>query len=94
MDETGVILTEPIYERVGFASEGMIQVTRNGNIGFVDSSGSETVPCEYSAALDFEGGMAFVRKEDNYFFVSVNNDRTPISASGEWNHLVPVDAAR
>lgn len=57
------------YYQVKGVSDGMITVTREDTqdgyrveYGFLNLKGEEVIPCQYSFAIDFSEGLAFVRK--------------------------------
>lgn len=56
-------------------SEGMIMLVLGDHFGFMDKTGKVTVPAVYTAALPFENGSAFVRKQDGTWLkIDKNNN--------------------
>ena len=51
-----------IYPKVSGFSEGRAVVQKNGLCGYIDPSGKEIIPLEYSRCLDFKDGKAVVYK--------------------------------
>jgi hypothetical protein len=50
----------------------MARVDLNGKCGFVDKKGREVVPLKYDAVQSFSEGMAAVRLEGKWGFISVS----------------------
>ena len=68
----GKIVTEPIYERAEYFSEGLALVAKPEGMwlkyGFIDSSGKEVIPLTYSLASSFSEGLAVVGMKSGLSF--------------------------
>lgn len=53
------------YENAHSFHEGMAAVKLNGKWGFIDRTGKEVIPLEYSFARDFHNGVAIVSMTDS-----------------------------
>lgn len=57
------------YEFVFNFHEGLARVKRNGGLaGFIDKTGKEVIPMQYSIASDFANGFARVRDTEGRNF--------------------------
>ena len=69
-DKTGrVIVPEGRYDWISDFSEGLAEVSKTGSdgskqYGYIDPSGKEVIPLEYSSAGSFSNGRAVVSKEN------------------------------
>lgn len=50
------------YDDVGYFSEGLAAVEKDGKWGYIDKMGKEVVPCIYDDVETFSDGVAFVRE--------------------------------
>jgi hypothetical protein len=57
IDKTGKRLTTKPYSNVGSMIEGMGAVYEGDNMGYVDSTGKEVIPCKYFGAANFSDGL-------------------------------------
>jgi WG repeat protein len=60
MDTLGQLRIDPLFDDVGFFSEGLANVNKNGRWGYIDRSGDYVVEPTYKAAWAFHEGMARV----------------------------------
>ena len=68
LDKTGNVLftlpeeysTYGYIQPLGSFSDGLAQVTREGKRGFIDKTGKEVIPCQYSSVKPFSEGLAAV----------------------------------
>ncbi len=58
----GKVIVSPVYDKVEFPHEGLIQVCRDGKWGYVDRNGKEVIPFQYEACQYFNDGYAAVKK--------------------------------
>ena len=71
----GQIVIKPVYDRVGFFSEGLASARVNGKWGFIDTTGKIMIPAQFTYADCFSEGLATVTKGDQFGYI----DRT-----GRW----------
>lgn len=57
-----IISEERGYQSMLGYSEGILRVSKNDLFGFVDTTGAEIIPCIYTEAEKFKGGLAKVNK--------------------------------
>ena len=55
-------------------SEGLAVVNRNGKCGFINTSGQEVVPCQYSNACAFHEGLAAICKGNMWGFIDTGGE--------------------
>ena len=60
MDTLGQLRIDPMFDDVGFFSEGLANVNKDGRWGFIDHAGNYVIEPIYKAAWAFNGGMARV----------------------------------
>jgi len=60
MDTMGQLIIDPLYDDVGFFSEGFANVNKDGKWGFIDHSGNYVIEPIYKAAWAFQEGKARV----------------------------------
>ena len=60
MDTLGQLVIDPLIDDVGFFSEGLANVNKDGRWGFIDHSGNNVIEPIYKAAWAFHEGMARV----------------------------------
>ena len=60
IDTTGLVTSEPRFERVGPYTEGLAPVSLNGKWGFIDGAGSFVIPPRFDVARPFSEGKAAV----------------------------------
>lgn len=58
--ETGKTLIPFEYDKLGWYSEGLVSVLKNGKWGYADKSGQIVIPFIYDDANDFSEGLALV----------------------------------
>jgi hypothetical protein len=58
MDADGKILTDPIYDGIGQASDGLIVVESGGKWGAIDYGGNPRIALKYSRLEEFSSGLA------------------------------------
>lgn len=59
----GAILREPDLESIGYFSEGLAAVKKDGKFGYMDQEGRIRIPFLYETATAFENGKAYVKKQ-------------------------------
>jgi hypothetical protein len=90
IDKTGDFKIAPQYEFVGRFSEGLAAVGRTEGAalkwGFVDTSGSEVLPFEYTNWVDpaFKNGLALVQITDKSASGDILYSSGYINRAGEW----------
>ena len=52
-----------------FFSEGLVSVTQNNKVGFMDKAGKQVIPPRYADAQPFSEGLAAVKIEDKYGYI-------------------------
>ena len=60
MDTMGQLIIDPLYDDVGFFSEGFANVNKDGKWGFIDPSGNYVIEPIFKAAWAFQEGKARV----------------------------------
>ncbi len=70
IDRTGRVVVPPLYESVGYPTEGRIPVQRDGLTGYVDLQGREVIPPVYLQGGDFSEGCAPVQLVIDSFFTA------------------------
>ena len=63
------LVDEAPFATVWNFSEGFARVAKNDKIGYIDRTGKEITPLQYSAAGDFSNGMAAVEKGGKWGFI-------------------------
>lgn len=56
----GEIIVPPIYQKVEDYREGLAAVQKDGLWGYVDTLGTEVIPCQYQVAHSFSCGRAYI----------------------------------
>lgn len=72
-DETEKYIGLQEYE-IGFFSEGLAAVKKNGKWGFMDAKENIIVPLEYDEIEPFSDGLARIRKNFKYGFIDTNGN--------------------
>jgi hypothetical protein len=75
IDARGQIVIKPVYDRVGFFSEGLASARVNGKWGFIDTAGKIVIPAQFTYADCFSEGLATVTEGGRFGYI----DRT-----GRW----------
>lgn len=70
MDYEGTPIIQPEYDYVGFFSEGVAVVMKNGKYGFIDKGNNLIIDLLYDSAIDFEGGRAIVGLKDKFGIIN------------------------
>lgn len=65
IDEKGNEITKKAYSFIGSLHEGRAIFQQNGLYGYLDASGKEVIPANYSSAENFSNGKAIVKVKDN-----------------------------
>jgi hypothetical protein len=52
-----------------FFSEGLVSVTQNDKVGFIDTAGKQLIPARYADAEPFSEGLAAVKLSDKYGYI-------------------------
>ena len=69
-DRDGRLVSNQVFEHVGWFSEGLIDVCRAGKCGFIDVKGKPAVPLQFKYVDNFEEGLAAVTPNgDTYGFI-------------------------
>jgi hypothetical protein len=74
IDSTGKVVVDFKYERVGYFSEGLAMVQKEGRYGFVDKTGKEVIPLIYEDAARFSEGLAPVKVNGKNGFINKNGE--------------------
>jgi len=70
IDKSGkIIINAAKYDFVGEFKEGFAVVSKNLIYGYIDKSGKETIPLQYSSAKPFYQGKATVKKGDRTYSI-------------------------
>ena len=74
-------LTPPRWDNTGEFSDGLCPVLRDGNWGYIDTSGELVIPLQYDYAWDFGNGYAVVRYGDRETGerLYINRDGEPLT---------------
>jgi hypothetical protein len=83
MDTALKTVLPPLYQ-FGSTSEGLTIVSSDGLYGFVDSTYTIVVPCQYQRVRDFENGKAIVYKDDVAGLIDRSNHYTRL---GKFEYL-------
>ncbi len=78
MDQYKTEVIPPIYEEIGFFSDGLAKVKKNGKWGFVNPMGIVVIPIQYTTAGDFMNQQAKVSLGgETYFIDGEGNSKRP-----------------
>lgn len=71
IDKTGEAVIPFIKECtfVGYFSEGLVLLAKDGKYGFFDKTGKEVIPCKYDDALGFSDGFAPVMQNGKWGYI-------------------------
>ncbi|MBW7477868.1 WG repeat-containing protein, partial [Paenibacillus oenotherae] len=70
INPSGDIVIEPIYESVGFFSEGLCTFKRNEKTGYINKTGDVVIPPLFDFASDFYEGTAYVVVGERYGIIN------------------------
>ncbi|WP_066894656.1 WG repeat-containing protein [Clostridium nigeriense] len=70
----GEKITEDEYDYIGFESDGLIGVVKDGKSGFINEKGEEEIPCIYESALPFSDGYTVVSNGGKYGIIDKDNN--------------------
>ncbi|MDR2009079.1 MAG: WG repeat-containing protein [Bacteroidales bacterium] len=62
INQYGDTVSKKTYENVGRFNDGICAVYNKERMGFIDNSGKEIIPCEYSGESQFNEDLVFVKK--------------------------------
>lgn len=66
-DRDGHLVSNEVFEHVGWLSEGLIDVCRTGKCGFIDVQGKPAVPLQFKYVDNFQEGLAAVTPDGNKY---------------------------
>lgn len=75
----GQLITDIIYDKVLYYSEGVAAVCIDGKWGYINENGKLIIPCQYENATQFSEGIAFVTKGE----YSYNQQEIAIDKTGK-----------
>lgn len=81
---TGEVIIPATFDRAWIFSEGLGAVVMDEKVGFVNSKGEFTIPCQYNYRRDYKNKVDFLF-EDGYCTVIGNNGKHGlIDKTGKW----------
>lgn len=86
MDNTGIIIVQPIYDRIGnFADNGLCPVEQNEKYGYINKSGELKIACQYEYASPFYEGYAWIQRTETskYELIDVNGNNVLTLSANE-----------
>ena len=70
------------YDELGVFSDGMAAVQKNGKWGYINTTGKEVIPCQYTydTVGAFSGEMAAVQKNGKWGYINIKGEEAiPVS---------------
>lgn len=90
INRQGEEVVPPVYEEVTYPSDGMIRVTKNGLMGFLNESGVMVIEPQYRAASTFFEDYAVVTAGDSNFVEYVYiNKQNQIVLRNDYQYAYP-----
>ena len=83
-----IVVPADKYDNIGSCKEGMLRVMKNGQIGFLDSLGTEVIPLTYNYVSSFHEGFAWgkILSDGKYGFIDKKGEPiTPFIYDGAWH---------
>jgi len=78
IDKTGKKLTKFIYKSPLLVRNDLARIELNDKYGFVNKQGNTVMPPQFVEASDFlNSGVAFVKKDNSYYFIDKNGKIVP-----------------
>lgn len=73
-DASGNELLKPSYEYLDEFSEGLCVAIQNGKSGYIGRNGTPIIPFIYDEAEKFIGGLAIVKKDNQFHIINKKNE--------------------
>ncbi|CAH1202551.1 hypothetical protein PAECIP111893_01829 [Paenibacillus plantiphilus] len=70
INTSGDIVIEPVYDSIGFFSEGLCTFERNGKTGYINKTGDVVIPPLFDYASKFHEGTAYVVVKEQYGIIN------------------------
>ena len=77
-----------VYDEIGRFVDGLALVKLNNKYGFIDMTGKEIIPIQYSEAMQFGDGLAPVKINDKWGYIDKTNK---LVISAEYDTVSPFD---
>jgi hypothetical protein len=75
VDPQGKVLLPPIYDCIGWFSEGLAVIKKDGKAGYINSKGEFVLPMVYEDAGAFSEGLAAAKRDNKWGYIDI---------SGKW----------
>ena len=72
VDSRGKVLLEPIYDYIGWFSEGLAVIKKDGKAGYINAKGEFVLPMVYEDAGAFSEGFAAAKRGNKWGYIDLN----------------------